>query len=223
MAYFGVEPQDSGKIYFESYSVIMQGMTSREINFEGERFQFKNVPVVLETVQKPHPPIWYGMSRPDAVPWAAQNGLNIVCNGPAAPVTAITARYRDEWKAHHKSDERFPFMGLGRHIVVADSYKEAYDIGKRGFDHWYDSLQHLWRLHDNPMKNYSIPADYAAAVEGGMVLVGTPQDVADQLRREIEISGVNYILTRFAFGNITYDESLRSLTLFAKHVMPQFM
>ena len=223
MGYFGVTGQNASPLYHESYDVIMQGLTSREINFQGEYFQFSKVPVELECVQKPHPPIWYGLSAAAAVPWAAQNNVNIVCNGPSAPVRAITNRYREEWNAQaHAPGAQLPFLGLGRHIVIARKPDEAHAIGRRGFARWYDSLQHLWRAHGNPMKSYPIPQDYDAAVDAGILLVGTPEDVADGLSREIGISGVNYVLTRFAFGDLSYDESLRSLNLFTRHVMPRF-
>lgn len=224
LAYFGVTAQNASKLYVESYDVIMQGLQSKVINFEGEHFHFKDVPVELECVQKPTPPIWYGMSNAAAVPWAAQNAVNIVCNGPSAPVKAITDRYREVWQATDRAaHRRMPFMGLGRHIVVADSHKEAMEIGKRGFDRWYESLQHLWRAHGNPMKSYSIPEDFYAAAAAGILLVGTADEVAQGLQREISISGVNYVLTRFAFGNLTYEESLRSLNLFVRDVMPEFV
>ncbi len=223
MGYFGVNAQNSGKLYIESYDVVMMGLTSKVINFEGEHFKFKDVPVELECVQKPHPPIWYGMSAPAAVPWAAQNGVNIVCNGPSLPVKAITDRYREVWLEKFGTDETpMPFMGLGRHIVIADTHKEAYQIGERGFNCWYNSLQHLWRANGNPMKSYPIPEDFSAAVDRGIVLVGTADEVAEKLQQEIDISGVNYVLTRFAFGDLSYQESLHSLTLFEQEVMPRF-
>jgi alkanesulfonate monooxygenase SsuD/methylene tetrahydromethanopterin reductase-like flavin-dependent oxidoreductase (luciferase family) len=222
MQYFGVTAQNAGPLYHESYEVIMQGLQSRTINFQGEYFQFKDVPVELECVQKPTPPIWYGMSHPAAVPWTAQNGVNIVCNGPSAPVRAITDRYRQEWQASPLSKERpMPFMGLGRHICIAETRKEAMEAGKRGFDRWYASLQSLWIAHGNPMKSYPIPQDFETSVDAGILLVGTADEVAEGLQREIEISGVNYVLTRFAYGSLTYEESLRSLNLFVREVMPR--
>ena len=54
------------------------------------------------------------------------------------------------------------------------------------------------------------------------LFVGTADEVAEGLRREIETSGVNYVLTRFAFGNLSFEEELRSATLFARGVMPRF-
>jgi hypothetical protein len=47
--------------------------------------------------------------------------------------------------------------------------------------------------------------------------------VAEALRREIDTAGVNYVLTRFAFGNLSFEEELRSATLFAAEVMPRFV
>ena len=223
MGYFGVTGQNASALYHESYDVIMQGLTSREINFQGEYFQFSKVPVELECVQKPHPPIWYGLSAAAAVPWAAQNSVNIVCNGPSGPVRAITDRYREQWNAQpHAAQAQLPFLGLGRHIVIAQQRGEAHAIGRRGFARWYTSLQHLWRAHGNPMRSYPIPEDYDTAVQAGILLVGTPDEVAKGLRMEIDTAGVNYVLTRFAFGDLSYDESLRSLNLFTRHVMPHF-
>ena len=164
------------------------------------------------------------MSQPHAVPWAAQNHVNIVCNGPGAPVKAITDRYREVWGSTFGGDPELelPLMGLGRHIVIAPTHDEAYRRAKKGFDAWYRSLQHLWRAHGNPMTKYSIPEDFDTAYRGGIVLLGTAQDVTDQLAGEIDKSGANYILTRFAFGDLSYEESKYSLESFAHEVMPQF-
>jgi alkanesulfonate monooxygenase SsuD/methylene tetrahydromethanopterin reductase-like flavin-dependent oxidoreductase (luciferase family) len=223
IGYFGVDPHRSSKIYTEAYQIILQGLQSREINFEGEVFQLKNVPVAMECVQKPHPPIWYGMSHPNAVPWAAQNNVNIVCNGPSAPIRAITDRYRQEWQqAFGSSGGALPLLGLGRHLVVGETAKEAFEIGQRAFGIWYANLMLLWRKHGNPLTSYPIPEDFSAAVNAGIVIVGTPDEVCGALKREIGIAGVNYVLTRFAFGDLTHDESVHSLSLFTAKVMPEF-
>jgi len=72
------------------------------------------------------------------------------------------------------------------------------------------------------MTKYSIPEDFDTAYRAGIVLAGTAQDVSEQLAAEIDKSGVNYILTRFAFGDLSYEESKYALESFAHEVMPQF-
>jgi alkanesulfonate monooxygenase SsuD/methylene tetrahydromethanopterin reductase-like flavin-dependent oxidoreductase (luciferase family) len=222
VGYFGVDPQRSSKIYTEAYQIILQGLQSREINFDGEVFHLKEVPVEMECVQKPHPPIWYGMSHPNAVPWAAQNAVNIVCNGRSEPVRAITDRYRQEWLAAGSKGGALPLMGLGRHIMVGETSKEAFEIGERAFDAWYKSLMHLWRRTGTPLTSYPIPEDFRAVVDAGIAIVGTPDEVIDGLKREIAVSGVNYVLTRFAYGDLSHNESVHSLALFTSKVMPAF-
>ena len=223
LAYFGVTAEASATLYKEGYAVLMQGLQSKMIDFEGQHYRFKNVPVELECVQKPTPPIWYGLSAPAAVPWTAENGINIVCNTAAKNVRPVTDRYREIWAATKRAaHEPHPLMAIGRHIVVADTRDAALASGKRGFDRWYASLQHLWRVHGNPMTHYPVPEDFMAAVEAGFILAGTPDEVTEGLRREIETAGVNYVLTRFAFGNLSFEEELRSTTLFAREVMPRF-
>ena len=165
LAYFGVTAEASSTLYKEGYAVLMQGLQSKAIDFEGQHYRFKNVPVELECVQKPTPPIWYGLSAAAAVPWAAENGINIVCNTSAKNVRPITDRYREVWAATARAaHEPHPRMAIGRHIVVAETREAALACGKRGFDRWYASLQHLWRVHGNPMTHYPVPEDFSRRV-----------------------------------------------------------
>ena len=45
----------------------------------------------------------------------------------------------------------------------------------------------LWRAHGNPLTSYPIPEDFAAAVNAGIAIVGTPDEVTDGLKREIDV------------------------------------
>jgi hypothetical protein len=38
----------------------------------------------------------------------------------------------------------------------------------------------------------------------------------------LDQSGANYVIVRFAYGDLTHEESMRSLELFANEVMPHF-
>ena len=43
----------------------------------------------------------------------------------------------------------------------------------------------------------------------------------EAIERQAAQSGVNYVLARFAFGDLSLEESLHSADLFAKAVMPE--
>ena len=51
-------------------------------------------------------------------------------------------------------------------------------------------------------------------------VAGTADKVTEFLLREVKAGGLNYLLCRFAFGDITGAESLHSLDLFVRRVMP---
>jgi len=41
------------------------------------------------------------------------------------------------------------------------------------------------------------------------------------LQSQLDESAANYLVGQFAFGDLSLEESLRSVELFAKHVMPK--
>ena len=55
---------------------------------------------------------------------------------------------------------------------------------------------------------------------GDTIGIGTPAKALELLRAQLAESGANYLVCRFAFGDLTLSESLRSLELFQRHVMP---
>ena len=67
-------------MYAEALEVILRGMTCTELSFEGTYYRYDDVPMELAPFQRPHPPLWYGIGRPEAVPWAASNRVNVVGN-----------------------------------------------------------------------------------------------------------------------------------------------
>src|ERR1019366_6641117 len=48
-----------------------KGLTSDVLNHRGEFYQFDRVPMVMKPVQRPHPPLWYGVKSPETTTWAA--------------------------------------------------------------------------------------------------------------------------------------------------------
>jgi alkanesulfonate monooxygenase SsuD/methylene tetrahydromethanopterin reductase-like flavin-dependent oxidoreductase (luciferase family) len=54
----------------------------------------------------------------------------------------------------------------------------------------------------------------------GRALAGTPETVREKLLEQIALSGINFVLTRFAFGDLAFADSKRSVSLFASDVMP---
>ena len=91
-------------------------------------------------MQRPYPPLWYGLARPEGLPWVVANRVNVVCNGPPALVRQVTDGYRRDWAAAGHAPTALPLMGMTRTIVVADSEAEALAIARRAHQRWYPIL-----------------------------------------------------------------------------------
>src|SRR5205085_1779162 len=73
------------------------GFTEDELTYHGKFYDFDHVPIVMKPVQKPYPELWYGTSRPDSIPWAAERGAHIVTLRDTAAARAIIDLYKSEW------------------------------------------------------------------------------------------------------------------------------
>jgi alkanesulfonate monooxygenase SsuD/methylene tetrahydromethanopterin reductase-like flavin-dependent oxidoreductase (luciferase family) len=62
--------------------------------------------------------------------------------------------------------------------------------------------------------------DFDAVLKNGQAIVGSPDTVREMLAAQASEAGLNYFLLRFAFGDLTLDESMRSIKLFAERVQP---
>src|SRR3984885_15330843 len=224
LRYYGLDPDQTPAMYAEALDVILRGMTNPVLNFEGKYYQYRDVAMEMTPFQTPHPPLWYGLGRVEAVPWAAANRVNIVGNLPGAGMRKLTDRYRAEWDALGNDPADLPLMGVGRHVVVAQTEHEALEIARRGYDKWRASFMKLWIAHGSmPTAHAIFPERYEDAEAQGRAVAGTPDKVRDFLQQTIDDAGLNYLLCRFAFGDITGEEALNSIDLFTRHVMPDIV
>jgi hypothetical protein len=58
-------------------------------------------------------------------------------------------------------------------------------------------------------------------MELGQAVAGNAQTVCQFLQREVDDSAANYLVGQFAFGDLSLAESLRTVELFRKEVMPK--
>jgi alkanesulfonate monooxygenase SsuD/methylene tetrahydromethanopterin reductase-like flavin-dependent oxidoreductase (luciferase family) len=220
VGFFGVDPGESQAIYIENLEFILRGLAGGPLDFAGRFHSVAEVPLVLEPWQKPHPPLWYGVINPEAAPFLAQRRINIVSHVAAPTMRLITERYRSEWLASEHRELPLPRMALGRHIVIAEDRGEAIAAARRAYERWYDSFTRLWRRHSARPVSASYPDNFDALMESGVGIAGAPAEVRDIVQAQIAESGCNYWICRFAFGDLTYREALRSLALFVQHVKP---
>jgi alkanesulfonate monooxygenase SsuD/methylene tetrahydromethanopterin reductase-like flavin-dependent oxidoreductase (luciferase family) len=221
--HYGLDFAKTGDIYHEAFQLILKGLASDELTFEGKHYQFSNVPMILRPVQRPHPPLWYGTTIPENADWPAANDVNVVTIALRPTGRVITDRYRAVRARLGKPANETPLMGMARHVVVADTDEQALAIARRAYPRWRNSFRWLWLRHEVEPRIaglYPPTFEELMAIDNGVA--GSPDTVRDFIAAEIEATGANYMLSWFAFGDMTLAESQRSVELLSREVMPAF-
>jgi len=228
LALYGVKMSDTQAMYDEAFKCIMHGLHNETLSFEGKYYKYEDVPMLLKPLQTPHPELWYGVQHPDSTAWAAANDVNIVTLALNEGARQVTDRYRKEWRALGKSETDIPLMGVSRHIVVAETDKIAKDRARRAYARWVASFEKLWKDRGTSVREL-VPAigalfptswDELEAIGNGCA--GTPETVRRYVQNEVAATGINYIVSWFAFGDLSVGEAVESANLFSRHVMPAF-
>jgi alkanesulfonate monooxygenase SsuD/methylene tetrahydromethanopterin reductase-like flavin-dependent oxidoreductase (luciferase family) len=220
-ANYALDFAQTGAMYHEAFQVLLKGLAADELTFDGKFYRFDKVPMVLKPVQRPHPPLWYGVSIPDNADWPAANDVNVVSLAPPAAVRPIFERYLATRRKLGKGDTTL--YGVGRHVVVADTDDKALAIARRAYPRWRSNFFWLFNRHGSaPRVGDLYPESFDQLAALRTAVAGSPQTVRDFIAAEIEETSPNYFVPWLAFGDMTVEEALRSVDLFAREVMPAF-
>ena len=187
---------------------------------EGRDYQ--EAPIPYRPIQHPYPPLWYAGN---AV-YAGERNMNTIVAGPLDILVTLAERFR-ELIAARANPERClngnssPTIGFQRHVYVDTDGERA---RKRAVESWSKYHDNLWthfnRLGSSAPNNPTVDGDGSKALELGMIAARSPEEVAEQLSREIDASGIRYMIGAFCWGNIDHHEALASIERFSSDVIP---
>ena len=219
VGFYGLDHAAGRDMFEEALAILRQGFESSTIDFAGRFYQLHNVPVVLNVAQRPHPPLWYGVTRPESTAAVAQQGMNVACNLRPSVVRTVTDCYRAEWQAAGRDPAAIPSMAMTRHIVVAEDDDEALALARQAYAQWH---RHFYLLYNRYGKRSMLdyPESFDELQGRGEAAAGSPATVRALLEAQIREAGVNYLMCRLAFGDLTLEQSLRSLDLLTREVLP---
>ena len=91
-------------------------------------------------------------------------------------------------------------------------------MAERAYSNYYESASQLYRRFLTTPTNF--PAEFQGQLDRDGVIAGTPEAVREEVARHMVETGANLFIARFAWGDLTYEQSLRSAELFAREVVP---
>ena len=224
-AIFGLTSiEQSRERYRETLDAFFAACSSELLNFTGRHHHYRNVELHNRPRQRPYPPLWFPSSNRDSIAFTARHGYHTALMAKTADARALFAEYREVWERHkddagrHNGHVVQPFLAKTQHLVIAENGAEAERLGVEAYEAWRGHINHLTRREGRPA---TLMLDPFSGDSVQRLIAGTPQTVVERLQEVIDVTGLNYLLGIFSFGNLPPQAAMRSLNLFAAEVMPE--
>ena len=193
--YYGANPDDAQEVYAEAVELVLQG-----IDAEGARssrasdFPSSNVPMEIEPLQKPHPPIWYGVHMPDSAERAARRNLNVVSLDPPKETRLSIDRYRVDLAAGPRGTRRLS-QARPRPLRRGGADRRRGDgAGAPRLSCSGTRASPICSAGTAASQSHPRPATFDLVIERGQGIAGSPATVAEFLASQLDETGCNYMV-----------------------------
>jgi alkanesulfonate monooxygenase SsuD/methylene tetrahydromethanopterin reductase-like flavin-dependent oxidoreductase (luciferase family) len=247
---YGRNPSTLRARYHEAHDLIVKAwQADAPFAWNGRFHQQRYVNVWPRPVQQPHPPIWIpGGGSVETWQWCARQDYvyaYLSYFGYQA-ARAVMQGFWDEMDRLGK--DRNPYRaGFLQFVGVAESRAEAMDLYREAAEYFYgrclcvdaryaappgytteatlrskvtSQVAQAARRADQQKRAFAAPS-FEEIVAKGYVIVGSPDEVAEQLRTVATELHVGQLMLLLQFGNMGRDLTAWNSELFAKRVLPQ--
>jgi len=244
---FGQNPSTLRDRYYEAHDLVLRAWTETDtFAFNGRFNQQRYVNIWPRPVQKPHPPIWIpGGGSIETWRWCAEMD-HVYAYLSYFGYQAGQATMDGFWAEMDRlGKDRNPYRaGFLQFVGVAESREEAYRLYREPAEYFYGRCLHVDpRFANAPgytseatqragvvgqvaqvarMRRFdTLAREMDAIVEKGYVIIGSPDEVAAQLKEVAVNLNVGHLMLLMQFGNMGKDLAQYNTKLFADKVMPR--
>ncbi len=122
LASLGIDPARRQALFLEALVLMRRAWQGESFDHPGIAFRFREL-YVEPPYQRPHPPLWYAGTDPEAARWAGRSGLSLAVG--FRPLSQLQATC-DAWRAGQAESSSSPVrLALMRSLYVAESDAQA--------------------------------------------------------------------------------------------------
>ena len=220
-----IGPQEQADRMLEAIEVLLPLLKGETVTRKTEWFELTAAKVQLPPFTKPMVNIAVAsQTSPAGARVAGIHGLGLLSISAtfAGGFNALATNwevYARKAKEHKKNVERSSWSLVGP-VHIAESREQAFDNVRHGLQEW---LRYVHEVTHLPVVPSEPDIDVAQAlVDNGMAVIGTADDAIQQIKRLQEASGGFGSFLQLAHSWADWQQTQRSYTLFAQHVMPHF-
>lgn len=227
---------------FEALDMIIKAWTSHDgpVSFEGRFFHARQINIWPRPYQTPHPPIWISTTSPGGAARVGERGyVQATFLTGFDGTKQIFDSYRNAWrKAGHGKTVPLDRLAYAALVFTGETEAEAHAGAEKLL--WYITSNKVpphianppgyvpveagikvLRGAEHPLAAFAKSASVEAAIKGGIMMAGTPDQVLRQIRNVYDhVGGFGHLLNMGQAGFLEHDETVRGIKLFAREVLP---
>jgi alkanesulfonate monooxygenase SsuD/methylene tetrahydromethanopterin reductase-like flavin-dependent oxidoreductase (luciferase family) len=212
---FGVPRSQRVRRFEANLIAIKRLWTEEKVQMKAGHFELDDASCLPKPLQRPHPPIWVGANADPAIERAARLA-DCWYIGPAVEITAIERQMELYRRALDAAGKAFPQeLPMRREVFVAKSRAEAIRLCAPYLGAKYKAY-HEWR-QDMPGDDSGLGQEFEALIEDRF-LIGSPDEVAEQilaLRRRL---GVNHLVMSTEWAGMPESLAIETIDMLAREV-----
>jgi alkanesulfonate monooxygenase SsuD/methylene tetrahydromethanopterin reductase-like flavin-dependent oxidoreductase (luciferase family) len=226
---FGVNLAENRAMFEEALELIGKLLSTEDVRHEGRYWRLPETTILPRPITKPHPQFWRATSSVDTMAWSLARGIKVITGGTASSMDRVVNNWYLFQDAVEAAGVSWPqeFI-INRGVYVSDSEADA----KAMLPHavWHTRTARGLSTNSLPVRAGRAMTELTARVAGQDDpdflykdwFFGTPEIVAEKIRRLTQYVGVTYLNCTFNLGQIPHDKIVRSMERFAAEVMPHF-
>jgi alkanesulfonate monooxygenase SsuD/methylene tetrahydromethanopterin reductase-like flavin-dependent oxidoreductase (luciferase family) len=215
---FGVPRSQRVRRFEANLIAIKRLWTEDKVRMKADHFELDDASCLPKPLQQPHPPIWVGANADPAVERAARLG-DCWYIGPAVELSTLERQMELYRRALDSAGKPFPAeLPLRREVFVAKTRAEAIRLCAPYLGAKYQAY-HAWR-QELPGDDGGLGQDFASLI-GDRFLIGSPDEVAEQILAIRRRLGVNHLVMSTEWAGMPESLAVETIEMIAQELFPR--
>tara|TARA_R110000782_G_C14818935_1_gene413643 strand:- start:14073 stop:15263 length:1191 start_codon:yes stop_codon:yes gene_type:complete len=235
--------------FWEAHDLILEALGNEGDNFswDGEHFHYRTASLWPRPIQQPHPPMWMTASSASSAKVYGKMGYTCATFLSGAVARAVFAGYREayfEEFGKQPGDDKLAYLAV---VACANDRETAFKRAA-SMQSYFTTAARLDPQFRNPLgfnpveanvrmlqsdpsamrprmrngKPLPVDGTIEEYMDAGLMFVGTPDDVYEQIARfHEETGGFGNLLMMGQAGELGHEDTVDNLTLIAREVAPR--
>ena len=217
---FGVPMNRRVRRFEQNLIAIKRLWTEDSVDMKGDHFELVGASCLPKPIQNPHPPVWIGANADAALERVARLGDCWYIN-PHNRIGTIKRQIEIYRQALDDLGKPFPEeLPMRRELFAARTREEAMRVCGPYIQQKYAAYQSWGQQRQMPEGDNDLGGGFEELL-GDRFLIGSPDEVAEQILGLHESIGVNHLIMSIEWGGMAQDLILETIHLIAEEVIPR--